>query len=411
MSLSGLLLLSVALQNAGTVSDEVRAFDYLRQGRFREFAEWSGRLPEQTPLGKFCRTLSGRLAGLQTALIEAIQRGGVECDLKEVYPESPREGRIVAATPDTLTVQVGDRKRTLIWAGLPSRVTFALAERFLKEASAKDPALLPDLAEALGLGADLKSRKTGWTADLETVEEVRAALAERSLAKAEGILARRPVGDAGCPSLQLAHLWVRRLRESMEQKARSRAEAERDLPKDSRLVVFEDFEGGPELLPRSWSRGGISELPNAATPANRWCLKSAFTATQNKYGELVGHLDLSEPSYPHPVLQERLHFSCRLWGSNVKTVVLVLSSRDDAGTDHESRIEVPLDGQGRWQRVRLRLGDMTLHRPHVLSGETVLRLGDTVQSIRFQADRDDANRKEGYFCVDDLQIYLLPGDE
>jgi hypothetical protein len=407
MTFLAALLLSLEAGGSGQ-SDEALAFDYLRQARMAEFSAWAEKLPEDSPLSAHCRPWSRRLVRIQTTLVEAINRGGMECELKEIHPESARAGKITGASATTLDVQDGDRRRTLIWAGLPSSATYALAQRYLREEAKSDPALLRDWAEALGLPEQV--RKDEWAADLKLVEELRAKLSERSVAEAKRLLAaRRKEAESESPSLTLIRLWLRRLDAAVESKARKMAEAARTLPEGGSVVFLEDFEGGPELVPAAWVKGDPARLPGGATTSNQWCLKSTFQTTQWMFGELVGHFDFKQAGLAPPALDEDLYLACRLWGTNARTVSVIISSKRD-GPDRNSRFDVAVEPQNQWVPVLIRLGDVTLHRPVVSGGRSPLfvGLGDEIHVLRFEANREDGSRREGYFCVDDLELFRRP---
>ncbi|HLY12012.1 MAG TPA: hypothetical protein VKW04_22110 [Planctomycetota bacterium] len=404
------LLLSavLALQGAGPgVSDEMLFFNYLREARFGELSSWMDKLPPGHSL-EAARPWVNRLSSAQQALIEAVNRGGIECDLKEVYPDSPKSGKIIGATATTLSVQDGERKRSLIWSGLPPRVTFLLARRYLTTEAEKDRTLLPELADALGLDGELRGSGDGWAGDVEAVEAVRKALGDRSLPEAQQVLGPRLEGKSVSPSLKVAALWVRRLEQAGAALAVRKGAAAGRLPVGSVLTLYEDFEGGPELFPKSWIKGSISARPDGSDPRDRWCLKSTFTGVREAFSELVAHLDFGVPEDARPLLEEWTYLSCRIWAFNTRTVSVVMEASNGDQSDRVSRIDTAVRPE-QWTRIRVRLGDVTLHRPRVAYYSVVqpVALGDRMHVLRFEANRENTDRKDGYFYVDDLQVYVV----
>lgn len=406
-----ILAAAFALQAAGSgASEEMTFFDHLRQGRFSELSAWVEKLPAGHPL-ESARPWVARLSATQKSLIDAINRGGTDCDLRDVHPDSPRSGKIVAATATTLTVRDGERKRTLIWSGLPPGVSYQLVRRFLPGEAEKDGALLQELADALGLADELRGLNKVWADDVATVEAIRAKLRERSLEEAKRALQARPGGESHSASLKVAELWVRRLEQAVLALAARKAVAAGQLPEGSTLFLYDDFEGGPELFPKSWVKGSLSARPDGPVPVDRWCLLSAFAGVQEAYGELVAHFELGGKEDSALVLEEGTSLSCRIWASNTRMVSVVMQAGSGDQSDRVSRIDVPIRPE-RWTPVRIRLGDVTRHRLRVAYADVVLpvALGDRIHALRFEANRENADRKDGYFYLDDLEVYSVkPG--
>lgn len=404
-----LLAAVLALQGAGAgVSDEALFFDYLRQARFKDLSAWMERLPPGHALEP-ARPWVSRLSAAQASLIDAINRGGVDCDLKDVYPDSPKPGKIIGASAATLSVQDGDRRRSLIWSGLPSRVSYQLVRRYLGAEAGKNPALLTELADALGLDDEIRASRSAWADDVAAVETIRKALGERALSDAQQALRSRTAEGSVSPSLKVAATWVRRLEQAGAALAARKAEAAKLLPEGSSLALYEDFEGGPELLSKAWHKGSIADRPDGVDPRERWCLKSTFTGVREAFSELVAHLEFGAPDVPAPVLEEGTVLSCRVWASNTRTVSIVMEAKNGDQSNRVSRIDAPVRPE-QWTRVRVRLGDVTLHRPRVAYYSVVqpVALGDRLHWLRFEANRENPDRKDGYFCVDDLQIFGTP---
>ena len=409
-------LLAGFARQTGPSSDEARLLEGVASGRFAETLAALEKLPKDSPYRPLLEGPLKRLAGLRERLVAAIDKGGVEVDLKAVHPEARRGGKIVGATESVLKVEDEERQRQVLWGGLPPRVTVALLKAFMKEEIAKEPAILRDLLEAIGNPEDLQAVDAARAADLETVRSVRRALGGRDAAPARKALEDRPLREDESPWLKLVRLWMKRLEDGLARHKARRKEIEEGLPKGAKLHFLEDFEEGPEQISVAWERGVTVPPPDGASDASRWCRKSVFVGKGLGWGEMIDqyHADAlpRESAKPICTMEPRLTFSARIWATNVRQLNIALDNCPSDRGERYSIVPVEIPKNDGWTRIKIRLDELEKHHPFT-SGMTLplLKMGDPIWRIIFKAHRADKGREEGYFYLDDVRIVTASEDE
>lgn len=408
------MVLLVTPQTAAAPSEEARILDLLQQGAFDEVRAHLEKQPVNSPLRLSLDKPVRRLIRIREQLLGAINAGAAKVDLKEVHPPAQRGGRIVGAGEGFLKVEDQGRERRLIWSGLPSTVTLELARRFLRKESATDRSLLLDLAEALGLVDELRGMNPDRADAAERVRAVRTAIARRSVMDAREALGDRAPKAGETPWLALGRRWVDRLESASRDRLERRATFEKTLPKGTALHLWDDFEEGPELVSPVWNRGWTHPAPDSAGTPNR-CRKSIFIGKNLGWGELADHCHAVESltdRQPFCTLEDNLYLSLRVWPVNVQRLDIALINLPHEGDDRYSILEVPLQTPEAWNRVKVRLDDISRHKPwRVNTSFPVLRMGDPIWRMRFTAFRADKSKEDGVLFLDDVRLYRLPAGQ
>lgn len=405
--------------------DEAAAFGYLRRGRFHELKAFVDALPETSA----CRPLLGpparRLVEIKDRLIAAVNAGKAKVEFKDVHPAAFEGGRIVAATPLKLKIRNEEKEREVYWNGLPLSVTLEMARRFLAQDAAQDPALLKELGDAAGIVGEagtpdqvraettlgvlralynLATQSQPSWAEYRTTWSFawcRDRLSELSPAKGES------------PWLTLARRWVARLEKAEADVVRRRGEAARRLPAGAVVHLWDDFEEGPELVPPGWWRGACCETPDSASRGNRWCHRALVGEKNGLTGEIFDDYAVLQSPERKPicVFGEGLCLSARVWGANVNRFTLILTADGHENHANFSAIEVPLPRVNEWCQIKIRLDDMSLHRPCQWIEAPLFAIGAPILRLTFTANRADRSVDDGGLYLDNVCLYTAPADD
>ena len=108
---------------------------------------------------------------------------------------------------------------------------------------------------------------------------------------------------------------------------------------------------------------------------------------------------------PVAVLEEHLTLSMRVRGSNVDRIRVAMDNSHHQEGDRYSIIEVPLKNPESWNRIKVRLDDQSKHRPYTQGTSLpLLKMGDSIWSLSFEAHRADKGKPEGFFYLDDIRL-------
>jgi hypothetical protein len=380
---------------SGPPSEEALALDLLEQGRFPELEVRVRAMPEDSALRALLEAPTGRLRAIHARLIETLDAGGRDIELKEVHPDALRGGKVVGATPTALKVNADGRTRQVLLAGLPGRVLLELARRVIKEVET-----VSELEAALGLGGP-------GTAEARAARDhVRG----QRLAEARSAIGTAPPGGLWA---EVGRRWIARLEAAVAARDLRIAGAVAKLPRGAKMLFWQDFEEGPELLPRAWDRGIITTPPDGEAGGNAWSRKSVFVQRDLPWGEMldeyegIGNRPDRAPAF---VMEERVFLAARIWSDNVRQMDIGMDTSPTASGERYSHIDLTLEKLGGWNEVKVRLDEFTKHRPYS-SKIPLVRMGDQIWRLAFHARRADRNRPEGHFYIDDLRIYSLPRDD
>ena len=211
-----ILLLALAAGSAAAdPPSEGEILEYLAQARFQDVPALLEKLPPDSPVRAAAAGPAGRLADLKARLVAAVNAGNVAVGVKEIHPGASRDGTVVGATATHLKVQGETGTVRLLWAGLPPGATLELARRALASEAAADAALLPDLAEALGLADDLRTLDPARVDAAAATAGIREALSTNAVEEARKRLDGLPKGAREGPWLALARSWVERREREM----------------------------------------------------------------------------------------------------------------------------------------------------------------------------------------------------
>ena len=409
-----LLMVLAAGAAAADPPSEGEILEYLTQARFQDASALVEKFPPDSPVRAAAAGPAGRLAGLQARLIEAVNAGNVAVDVKAIHPGALRDGTVVGATATHLKVQGESGVVRLLWAGLPPRATLELARRTLAAEAAADAALLPDLAEALGLADELRTLDPARADAVAATAEIREALATNAVEEARKRLDGLPKGAREGPWLALARSWVERLEKEMDRGGKDDGVPPLLVPAGAETVMMEDFEGTSGAAPSRWHRGLTGPPPDGVTKRNRWCRRTVFAGKTEHWGEMIdvcsGFPENPDPAVPEPLLRTGLTLACRIWPVNVRELVLVLHSRAK-DQSRAAEVLVPLPRMDGWTAIRVRLDDAMAYRPLYRGDAPAFpQIGDPMLSIEFTARRADPARNDGCLYIDDVRLYRLPPD-
>lgn len=407
--------------------EEAAVFGYLQRGRFHELKNVIDALPETSPSRSLLGLPARRLVEIKDRLIAAVNAGKAAVDFRDVHPAAFEGGRIVAATPLKLKIRHGEKERDVYWNGLPLSVTFEMVRRFLTQDADQDAAVLKDLGEAAGIvgeaGTPERDRVETTLGVLRTLHNLAtqsqlrwaADRATWSFAWCRDRLAGLSPAEGESAWLMLARRWVDRLEKAEADRVARWGEVARRLPAGAVIHVWDDFEEGPELVPPGWWRGVSCVPPDGASPANRWCRRTVLGEKNVLSGEMFeDYAALQSPDgkrIPICVFGEGLRLSVRVRGANVNQFSLILSADGHENHVNFSVLEVPLPRMNEWCRIKIRLDDLSLHRPCQWSEAPLFALGAPLLRLAFVANRADPAVDDGDLYLDNVCLYTAPADD